>query len=71
MMYSITSPTHGTSRAGSSAHSKIVRFDDAVELAPVESGTGLEAQMIAEPQGLMRLLGPCEPFSALVRTPEK
>ena len=40
------------------ARSKIVRFDDAVQLAPVDGGTRLDAQMTAEPQGLMRVVGP-------------
>lgn len=46
------------SRVTFRADSKIVRFDDAVQLAPVEGGTRLRAQMIAEPKGLMRLVGP-------------
>jgi carbon monoxide dehydrogenase subunit G len=46
------------SRVTFRAHSRIVRFDDAVQLASVEGGTRLQAQMTAEPQGLMRLVGP-------------
>ena len=46
------------SRVTFRAHSRIVRFDDAVQLAPVDGGTRLQAQMTAEPQGLMRLVGP-------------
>lgn len=46
------------SRVTFRAHSKIVRFDDAVQLAPVEGGTRLDARMTAEPQGLLRLVGP-------------
>jgi uncharacterized protein YndB with AHSA1/START domain len=45
------------SRVTFRARSKIVRFDDAVELAPTEGGgTRLEARMLAEPLGRMRLI---------------
>jgi carbon monoxide dehydrogenase subunit G len=47
-------PRHVTFRA----RSKIVNFDDSVDLAPVDSGTRLTARMTAEPQGVMRLLAP-------------
>ena len=40
------------------ARSKVVHFDDAVQLAPVEGGTRLVARMTAEPQGLMSLMAP-------------
>jgi carbon monoxide dehydrogenase subunit G len=40
------------------ARSKIVHFDDAVQLAPDAGGTRLQAHMTAEPQGAMRLIGP-------------
>jgi carbon monoxide dehydrogenase subunit G len=40
------------------ARSRILRFDDAVELAPVDGGTRLDARMTADPHGAMRLLGP-------------
>jgi carbon monoxide dehydrogenase subunit G len=40
------------------AHSKIVDFDDAVELSENDTGTRLEARMLATPRGLMRLFGP-------------
>jgi carbon monoxide dehydrogenase subunit G len=40
------------------ARSKIVDFDDAVDLAPLESGTRLVARMTAQPRGLMRFLAP-------------
>ena len=46
------------SRVTFRARSKIVHFDDAVRLTPVEGGTRLMAQMTAEPQGLMRLFAP-------------
>jgi carbon monoxide dehydrogenase subunit G len=46
------------SRVTFRARSKIVRFDDAVQLTSVEGGTRLEAQMAADPRGLMRLVGP-------------
>lgn len=46
------------SRVTFRAQSKIVHFDDAVQLTPIEGGTRLQAQMTAEPQGLMRLVGP-------------
>jgi uncharacterized protein YndB with AHSA1/START domain len=38
--------------------SKIVRFDDAVELEPAEGQTRLQAHMTAHPKGLMRLVEP-------------
>ena len=40
------------------ARSRIVRFDDTVELTETNGHTRLEATMTAEPQGLMRLLSP-------------
>jgi carbon monoxide dehydrogenase subunit G len=40
------------------ADSKIVRFDDAVELVPDNGGTQLRAHMTAEPKGWMSLMGP-------------
>lgn len=40
------------------ANSKMVRFDDAAELTPDGSGTRLRAVMDAQPQGVMRLMGP-------------
>jgi carbon monoxide dehydrogenase subunit G len=40
------------------ARSKIVHFDDAVDLAALENGTRLMARMTAQPQGLMRFLAP-------------
>jgi carbon monoxide dehydrogenase subunit G len=46
------------SRVTFRARAKIVRFDDAVQLAPVDGGTRVDPQMTAEPQGLMRLAGP-------------
>jgi carbon monoxide dehydrogenase subunit G len=46
------------SRVTFRADSKIVRFDDVVQLAPVEGGTRLQARMIAEPKGAMRMAGP-------------
>jgi carbon monoxide dehydrogenase subunit G len=46
------------SRVTFRARSKIVHFDDAVELAAVEGGTRLQARMTADPQGAMRLIGP-------------
>jgi uncharacterized protein YndB with AHSA1/START domain len=39
------------------ARSKIVSFDDAVELSERDGKTHLEARMLAEPQGAMKLLG--------------
>ena len=39
------------------ARSKVVAFDDAVELSERDGKTHLEARMLAEPQGAMRLLG--------------
>jgi carbon monoxide dehydrogenase subunit G len=47
-------PLHVTFRA----RSKIVRFDDAVDLEPLETGTRLVAHMTAQPQGVMRFLAP-------------
>jgi uncharacterized protein YndB with AHSA1/START domain len=38
--------------------SRIVHFDDQIELAKTEEGTRLSARMTAEPQGLMRLAAP-------------
>jgi uncharacterized protein YndB with AHSA1/START domain len=38
--------------------SRIVQFDDAVQLKAIEGGTRLVARMTAEPQGLMRFLAP-------------
>jgi carbon monoxide dehydrogenase subunit G len=46
------------SRVTFRARSKIVHFDDAVQLAPIGDGTQLQAEMTAEPQGPMRLIGP-------------
>lgn len=46
------------SRVTFRARSKIVHFDDAVQLAPVDGGTRLVARMTAEPQGAMRLMAP-------------
>lgn len=40
------------------AKSKIVAFDDAVELTPAEQGTRLTALMTASPRGAMRLVAP-------------
>jgi Polyketide cyclase / dehydrase and lipid transport len=40
------------------ARSRIVDFDDAVELTPVDGGTRLEARMTAQPRGAMRLVSP-------------
>jgi carbon monoxide dehydrogenase subunit G len=40
------------------ARSKIVRFDDAVQLTPSDDGTRLDARMIANPQGPMRVVAP-------------
>jgi carbon monoxide dehydrogenase subunit G len=39
-------------------HSKIVDFDDAVELSGAGSGTRLRARMTASPRGPMRLVSP-------------
>jgi carbon monoxide dehydrogenase subunit G len=46
------------SRVTFRARSKMVNFDDAVQLTPVEGGTRLIARMTANPQGLMRLVTP-------------
>jgi uncharacterized protein YndB with AHSA1/START domain len=46
------------SRVTLRGRSRIVRFDDAIELAAVDGGTRLSARMTAEPQGLMRLMAP-------------
>jgi carbon monoxide dehydrogenase subunit G len=40
------------------AHSRIVDFDDVVELSQVATGTRLQARMVATPRGVMRLLSP-------------
>jgi carbon monoxide dehydrogenase subunit G len=40
------------------AHSRIVDFDDAIELREGGLGTRLTARMAAQPQGLMRLMTP-------------
>jgi hypothetical protein len=40
------------------ARSRIVHFDDAVQLASVDGATRLTARMTAEPQGVMRLFAP-------------
>jgi len=40
------------------AESKIVHFDDAVELFPDGAGTLLKAKLSAEPQGMMRIVAP-------------
>jgi carbon monoxide dehydrogenase subunit G len=40
------------------AHSKVLDFDDAVELTPAGNGTQLHAKMTAEPRGLMRVAAP-------------
>jgi uncharacterized protein YndB with AHSA1/START domain len=40
------------------AHSKIVDFDDTVELTGTAIGTRLQAKMTAEPRGPMRLVAP-------------
>lgn len=40
------------------AHSRIVDFDDAIELRQGGLGTRLTARMAAQPQGLMRLMTP-------------
>jgi len=40
------------------AHSKIVDFDDAVELTEAEGTTRLQARMLASPRGIMRLVAP-------------
>jgi carbon monoxide dehydrogenase subunit G len=47
-------PTRLTFRA----RSRIVDFDDAVELTAHESSTHLDARMTAEPRGAMRLVAP-------------
>jgi carbon monoxide dehydrogenase subunit G len=46
------------SRVTFRARSRIVHFDDAVQLTAIEGGTRLVARMTAEPRGLMRLLAP-------------
>ena len=40
------------------ARSKIVAFDDVVELADIAGETHLQAQMTAHPRGVMRLVAP-------------
>ena len=40
------------------ARSKIVDFDDVVELSNTEGGTRLQARMFATPRGAMRLVAP-------------
>jgi uncharacterized protein YndB with AHSA1/START domain len=40
------------------ADSRIVKFDDEIELAEVEGRTQLRARMAAEPKGVMRLMSP-------------
>ena len=40
------------------AHSKIVAFDDAVELTETDGRTLLQARMHATPRGLMRMVAP-------------
>lgn len=47
-------PTRVTFRA----RSRIVHFDDAVQLTAIEGGTRLVARMTAEPKGVMRLFAP-------------
>jgi carbon monoxide dehydrogenase subunit G len=39
-------------------HSKLLDFDDAVELSATDGGTRLHARMSATPRGVMRLLAP-------------
>jgi carbon monoxide dehydrogenase subunit G len=46
------------SRVTFRARSRIVHFDDAVQLASVDGGTRLSARMTAVPQGFMRLFAP-------------
>ena len=40
------------------ADSRIVRFDDEIELAEVNGRTQLRARMSAQPKGVVRLMGP-------------
>jgi carbon monoxide dehydrogenase subunit G len=40
------------------ARSRIVHFDDEIELIEVDGATRLNARMSAQPQGLMRLMSP-------------
>lgn len=40
------------------AHSKIVDFDDAVELTEAQGTTLLQARMLASPRGVMRFVAP-------------
>ena len=40
------------------ADSRIVRFDDEIELTDVDGRTQLRARMLAQPKGVMRLMSP-------------
>ena len=40
------------------ADARIVRFDDEIELTSVDGRTQLRARMLAQPKGVMRLMGP-------------